>query len=379
MTEVIWLSLKPKSPLHIGLPKPNYNFLPTNTIIPGSVIRGALAELLLAQGEKNKIREVIDDMYFGFFFPTTVLDRASLPLPITAFSCKSHFGFKSSSGHGIFDTLLTAVVYKELEKNGAKFPVPFSFKCPNCFDRVDFASGFYYERNGFNLIEVKKHSQTKVAINRLTRTAESGMLYSVTAIDPGEIRFIGKIKGEEKNIKLVEEALQEMGIGAFTTRGYGQVEVARINIKMEKLQDRIQVFNQKMNEVWDDLLTIAGVKKSFMSTYFSIDFISPGILNEQGIPTLKLSLEIQKERLEPIYWASVPVFISGWSTAWGLPKETELGIAIGSTYVFKVEAHVKKYLPELQRLEKEGIGERRDEGYGEILICHPFHKEVCPV
>jgi CRISPR-associated protein Csx10 len=33
----------------------------------------------------------------------------------------------------------------------------------------------------------------------------------------------------------------------------------------------------------------------------------------------------------------------------------------------------------LERLEETGVGERTDEGFGELMVCHPFHLEVEPV
>ena len=52
---------------------------------------------------------------------------------------------------------------------------------------------------------------------------------------------------------------------------------------------------------------------------------------------------------------------------------------MGSVYVFHSERSMEEILPELERLEAQGIGERSQEGLGEILICHPFHREVMPV
>ena len=52
---------------------------------------------------------------------------------------------------------------------------------------------------------------------------------------------------------------------------------------------------------------------------------------------------------------------------------------MGSVYVFRTEMALDDLVPRLEALEAEGVGERTDEGLGEILICHPFHQEVMPV
>jgi len=82
-----------------------------------------------------------------------------------------------------------------------------------------------------------------------------------------------------------------------------------------------------------------------------------------------------------VFWATQPTFVGGFSTAWGLPKPTHLGTAMGSVYVFRVDKSPDdaELLLWLESLEAQGVGMRTDEGLGEVLICHPFHKEVMPV
>jgi CRISPR-associated protein Csx10 len=99
------------------------------------------------------------------------------------------------------------------------------------------------------------------------------------------------------------------------------------------------------------------------------------------LPTLKLGLNFNGHWLEPVFWATQPTFVGGFSTAWGLPKPTYLAAATGSVYVFRVDKSPDDptLLSWLESLEAQGVGQHTDEGLGEILICHPFHKEVMPV
>ena len=112
----------------------------------------------------------------------------------------------------------------------------------------------------------------------------------------------------------------------------------------------------------------------------SVDLLSPAVLLDgNGLPTLRLELTLGGQRLEPVFFATQPAFVGGWSTAWGLPKPTALGAGMGSVYVFRVESPPNDLVPELERLEAQGVGERTDEGLGEVLVCHPFHQEVMPI
>lgn len=379
--EPFWLSITPKSPLYLGEVKPQFQFLATKRIIAGSVIRGAVAEYLRLKGDTNKIKAFIQDMRFGFFLPSFNEYDLPFPLPATALCCKRKRGFISDKGHGIFDSLLPSLAYLELQKQGALFPVPLSFKCRDCGERMERASSDFYieEKPGLlKAVGLKRFSQTKVALNRIRRTAEEGMLYSVTALSP-ELVFIGKIWSSEEKAKLVLEALNTVSIGGLTTRGYGAIEAKMLRNPPRKVDiaSRVKEFNRQLSQVWKEIRSIALNKERLPAQpeelYFSICFLSPAILKEQGFIS---SLDLHFDEAEQVFCSAVPQIIGGWSTAWGLSKETSLAIAMGSVYAFKTKKSADKLIAMLSCLEEESIGERKDEGFGEVIICHPFHQEV---
>lgn len=59
---------------------------------------------------------------------------------------------------------------------------------------------------------------------------------------------------------------------------------------------------------------------------------------------------------------------SGWNPRWGLPRETAIALAAGSCLV--LERARPFAARELSALQQRGLGQRRGEGYGE-LICNP--------
>ncbi len=375
-----YLGLTLKSPSIIGDVKKETYFLNTQNVIPGSVIRGAVAEYLKIK--KEDIKEFIKDIKFGFFKPTKAITAHSLPLPLTSLSCKIKKGFKPKS-HGIMDALIPMLVYKEIKKMGGKFIVPLIFRCfedENCGSILDKISGFYIKEKNYEIIETKRESQTKTAINRKTKTAQEGMLYSVSALSPG-ITFTGWIEAPEDKIKLLKEAISEIGIGGLTTRGFGEVKIEDINFNdIESIEERLQEFNEKIKGVWTSLKELLVNKGNIPSEpsgkYFTIDVISPAILRDKiGFLTLKFEESIGNDVDYVAHFASYE-FISGWSTAWGLPKHTFYGAKSGSVYVYKTKELSNSLIEKLKKMEIQGIGEKTDEGYGEILICHLFHKEV---
>ena len=62
---------------------------------------------------------------------------------------------------------------------------------------------------------------------------------------------------------------------------------------------------------------------------------------------------------------------------WGMPRANEIAIDTGSVFLFASSRELDDALiQKLLRLEEEGIGRRKKEGFGRIRISDPFHKEV---
>jgi len=59
-----------------------------------------------------------------------------------------------------------------------------------------------------------------------------------------------------------------------------------------------------------------------------------------------------------------------WHVGWGLPRPSLVGLAAGTCVVFKVTGKLDEN--KLAELEREGVGERRAEGYGRIRFNDPL-------
>ncbi|MBK7675739.1 MAG: hypothetical protein IPJ27_13815 [Candidatus Accumulibacter sp.] len=60
----------------------------------------------------------------------------------------------------------------------------------------------------------------------------------------------------------------------------------------------------------------------------------------------------------------------GWNIAWREPRPTRFALAAGSCFLFSVTGG-RLAADRLARLEEEGLGERRGEGYGEVRVDPP--------
>ncbi|WP_448591461.1 type III-D CRISPR-associated RAMP protein Csx10 [Thermoflexus hugenholtzii] len=380
----VWLRLKPRSPLLIGRLKADSAYLVTLPYIPGRVVRGAWAEDRRMAGNAATISAAARQLQIWNFHPIREGMAYSLPLPLSAWTCKRHPGFRPQ-GHGVLDSLIPRWVYRLLEE-GARPPVPFQIVCDVCEDRMTPVGGYYgvSAGGGRARISVPLQFQTKVALSRPRRAAMEGMLYQVTAIAPQEdLAFVGRVHGPPNLIREVEAALTQVGVGALTRRGYGQVQVGRGDPPAYPgLRERVEQFNEIFRKVYEDLARLVPGAPLPEGTFFTIDLLAPGVFREDplGPPVLWPTLELGGRTLRPVFCITRPTLVGGWSTAWGLPKPVDLAASPGSAYGFRWDPGWGPLdFKALERLEETGVGERTDEGFGELMVCHPFHLEVEPV
>ena len=161
-----------------------------------------------------------------------------------------------------------------------------------------------------------------------------------------------------------------------SSRGLGRVCVkVKKHDDTDSLKQRICDFNTKLEKVWN---TCSCLPNAFDGGYFSIALQSDAILEQDWQRGMILTAEMLQEMagctadVELIRSFASYDYVSGWNATWGLPKETELATCMGSVFVFRTP-DIDAWIPALRHLEKIGVGSRREEGFGQILICDPFH------
>jgi CRISPR-associated protein Csx10 len=72
--------------------------------------------------------------------------------------------------------------------------------------------------------------------------------------------------------------------------------------------------------------------------------------------------------------------VESWQVSWGLPRPSLLATQAGSCVVFKIKDELdgtgaRQLEDKLKKLEREGVGERRAEGYGQVRFNDPLTTE----
>ena len=401
----IQVTIVAKSPLAIARQKTGGAISDVESYIPGGVLRGAIAGLMIRQAQAEgqdfandpesdfKTLFIDNQAIFQNAYPA-LTDRLELQsdirvMPSTALSSKNSSGFKPDK-NGVFDTLIDRFC-------GDAYDRIYDPNCPTDGDRVDPFKGMYsvYE-NQYAIHSTSTRMLTRVGINRRRATAEDQVLYSVQVLNETkrheqevcDMTFVGTIWiCDELAISFsqyLEGQRQHCRLGGSASRGLGKVElIPRLMAFTSDLSDRIQSFNQQLRQRWNQWQIFGNSPSESIEgrCFFTIDLQSDAILTEQWQRTTVISeamlgaatgLKLGDLRLHNAYTSAG--LRSGWNAAWGLPKDVELTTDRGSVYLFSIEesAH-SAWVSAMEALEIWGLGDSTAEGFGQIRVCDEFH------
>ncbi len=362
-------------------------FSKTLDYLPGSAVRGAFAEIFLnKRGDKDPDFQHIfveEAVWFSDFLPS-FSDAATLPAPATVAACK-RYGEKHLLS--VQDQLLEKITPK------TKFPFDGEDRCPTCKQLLDKFKDRYFEANG-SRIPVKPNKQLRmhVGISRTTGSAMHGLLFSYEMLveeklgekkdeESKPLRFIGTLAAEDDTAlealaKVVPDR-EHLSIGHARTRGLGELVIEQRTplARANDLEARYRAFNEAVRAKGGDANKF----------YFAITLTSHLALRDRlGLPVLEglnarhfgLNDEMIPENChKPVVSFLSTAVVSGWNAALGMPKPDTHAISRGSVIVFAVpnDRDRSALMSRLDALEREGVGERRAEGFGSLVVCHPIH------
>ncbi|MGD9495248.1 MAG: hypothetical protein AB7Y46_02950 [Armatimonadota bacterium] len=102
---------------------------------------------------------------------------------------------------------------------------------------------------------------------------------------------------------------------------------------------------------------------------------TPSLLSAKWLAD-HLGVPPQAVTLQRHYSALVPVL--GESGAWGLPLAAETAVAAGSAFLYQIADPPDDWSERLGTLSRLGIGRRRAEGFGQVVVNWKFHTICAP-
>ena len=386
------LTIRSISPVAVSITPGTANQTVSHGYIPGSTLRGALAQHYLDQfgNVDHDFKMLFTDnlVQFPNIYPTSDNDAETFVMPCTARSCKRFQGFKNTSTeHGMVDLLVAhAAMVPDLLTSLEDCPQedcnqPLAL-CENEFYLRCAGSG---QAKGYSpvyeTISAHRRLINRVGIDSFTATAVPGILYSLDVLNEDQV-FSGDIL-VDNSIGILESFLKpetRFYAGQSRSRGLGLLEIVDLKTladdfgKLGVVKERVAKFNKVLSEIVD----VCG------ASYFSLDLQSDAIVQDvymrylSYIPPEEVArcCGLPLDSLKLLWSGAETIPIRGWNSAHRLFKTGESGIRRGAVFLYKYEGEASDLEIALTGLEKRGIGNRRSEGFGRVLVCNPFHWEV---
>ena len=368
-----------KSPLMIGGKKLNNNY---RDYIPGSVLRAAYARALVLQcaceqkdnwlvfQARRECRtcafKTICEHFSQISFPA-LYPMGGSPYPVTARENK----YTKKGETEVFDLLKSRLTERGKVQGESEWI------------RLE---GFHKDGQKINLIHT---AITRTAIDYQRNAAQAASLYTQNVVseqylneknESADVVFSGEIALSPKEEKELRQ-IRVLHIGADATRGFGICHMffsGQISDDTpEQIRERIQEFNSGTDNeqlfVILDLLTDAYLG---LEEIAADDVSQTKISDDEMLSFLekKLGLDAEKYHLKRVF--KFQEFYRGMDTSKNtqaqMYRPARLVVQAGAVFVYQAcEKDIDE--EELLQIEKCGIGQYTEHGFGKIRICDRFH------
>lgn len=376
------LSLTMLSPLVLRRTRSAVQYTQTLDYIPGTALRGAFAEAFLLAGGSAAAAEfealfVAEGVQYGDLWPATQ-GAPTILLPASAIACKRH---RLEHPDSLADGLLEELCPRQ----------PPACPHPECGgSRLDRIGGYLSSLNPPQPLPCRTRIHFHTAMDRSTGTVAPQLLFSQKALSGGggagsngmlfraTIRLAPVALAQLQRLAPVGEKLS---LGAARSRGFGEVRVcaweavpaepghaAARRPQELPLEERWQRFNE----------TARRIGAGGGARYFSLTLLSHLALRDDLFRPILRDISPQVFGLPATVVCRSrflsAVLVPGWNAAQRMPKSDSAALARGSALLFECEASQEStILARLVQLEASGLGERRAEGFGQMVACYPIH------
>lgn len=336
---MIRVNVRAEQPLHLGSRLDAGWLTDTHRFVPGSVLRGALAALWLAEhrppghhtSHDTEFQRLFEGrVRFGPLYPCNPSDPSDDALrPLSVFGCKY-----------ADDPACRGFVHD------AAFDGAAPATCPACGSPSEASKGHV---EGARVVE-----HTRVQLDARGRAAD-GQLYTRRALPTGTT-LTGLIDGDPGSDSDSDPGLSWLTGTALTVRFGGRRStsgLATLSADTEPSPAAFTGFRPERRQL-------------------VIRMLAPGIfLDALGRPSwLPDKTELAAILGVPVTFDAAftrPTVVSGWHAASNLPKPRDIAVAAGSVFVLRFDAGLPDHAA-LHRLWRTGLGLRRAEGNGWISL-----------
>ncbi len=376
--------------------------------VAGALVRGAFASIYLQRrGQPGETDGAFERLFLNDaacrFGP---LDPGPRMFPMTAATCK-----RERLRHTLVDVLWFRVAQHYLEGRMSDGVGRDWQQCAQCGADLKAQDGFYHDdgariREATNIPQVAAH----VGIDRLTGTAADSILYTLEALAPSgnAADLHGWLRADDDALetlrRLVDDEGGRISVGHARTRGYGDVHV-ELGEAAEPEGPRAQLdrWLRWSSDLHDFLRTPFAIRDlTADGFFFAVSLPTGAVIVDRFLrysldpadmigwlprmPTVSAAFPLRNREARPLESGGTVRWIAavtaherlrGWNAAHGLPRQDEWAVGRGATYVYRFEgtpAQRGALVARLAALADDGIGLRRNEGFGVVSVSDEFHR-----
>jgi CRISPR-associated protein Csx10 len=350
------------------------NQFETNMFIPGSVLLGALATK--AAGRCNlACPEVYQDFVTlfrrnGVIFPMLYLAHhyndnlyPTIPAPLGLLTCSlKPFISAYNLGHGLF----SARAIKANNSDG---------RCLECQNKLEpLSNQFLVLKPDMAGYIPRQTMEMHIKINDETQRVNKGNLFGYTVLEAGQY-FTGDLVCANENVwrklqemsEIAEKMPLVLYLGKARQRGYGRVTMwlERINADDRQLTWIQKPLEERVSDPMKEICL------TFLTDTIIVDKWgrqADGLQRDW----LESTLNLGKLDVKDAY--AQTRIIDSFNATLGLPRWRELALTGGSTAWVQLREPPLDWEARMRKLEAEGIGRRRNEGFGCIAFNHPVYE-----
>lgn len=255
-------------------------------------------------------------------------------------------------------------------------------------------NGIKLERDSLALLNATG-TELSIKIDEKTRTTEESLLFSTEYTDltnvanKEEVFFKGNVEIPKGLFEIGKK--YELKIGKYKTKGFGKVEIKFEKFSEEKgkninINERIEEMNSQIKEDFKEFDKRNDKEKVYFGDellkeekqkLITFDFLSDMILPFNEVSNVgKQILELFDENFrEKLTLNNRRTFVNveklrGYNIINNSRKMDEIVITQGSVISYCVDnENLEGILGYLEKIEENGIGLRRNEGFGRVRIC----------
>jgi CRISPR-associated protein Csx10 len=373
------------SPALIGASVVDGNFRETRYEIPGSAVRGAVGFALRALVEGADHDAATQDLLdaergarFGFLYPADAApgeagDRIAGPLPITAAWCKTE-----QRKHPVVDTLLDRLVllHAGCAAAAARAVERSATQCRQCPQPQPPP---LRTAHGSRLATQPPRTRTvvRVAMDRTRQSARDEQLYSQVLLETSTV-LEGSIRGipahsRQRLVQVLDSGILSFGRGR--SAGWGQACIAiEPAPALRPIAERAAAFDDALRA----RLEAARIDTDRVGRFVPVTLLSPlwPSCREEGRPD-RDDDDGERDLRDAVGDSSC--FLAArrfardgaWDQRTG-KMTTFRATAAGGVFVLQLaQATWRDVLGQLETLERDGVGQRRDQGFGQVLCFDP--------